>query len=365
MRKDFYQILGVDKHCSHEEIKKAYRRLAFQYHPDRNPGNAEAESKLKEINEAYEVLGDPEKRARYDSLSQLSDQGIFSDYPFSTSFDSLIEDLFGQVFDVGRQRARQRGRDLRFDLELDFHEAVFGSEKEITFPRREVCKGCSGKGASPDGLSTCRTCNGTGAIRYREGFFSVNRTCVGCSGRGYTITVPCDECGGKGSVTKRRSIKINVPPGVDDGMRLKIRGEGEEAYQYGSNGDLYVYIHVKPHPFLRREGNDVYCEVPVTFIEAALGGQIIIPTLEGKEPFTIPPGTQSGDVFKLKSRGIPKVDKGSRHRGDLYISVKVETPVNLSGDKGRLLRELLSSDRDDLFPSTSSFVKKVTEYYGK
>lgn len=365
MRKDFYQILGVDKHCSHEEIKKAYRRLAFQYHPDRNPGNAEAESKLKEINEAYEVLGDPEKRARYDSLSQLSDQGIFADYPFSTSFDSLIEDLFGQVFDVGKKRARRKGRDLRFDLELDFSEAVFGAEKEITFPRLEVCKVCLGKGASAEGVSTCLTCHGTGAIRYLEGFFSVSRTCDRCSGRGYIITVPCDECRGEGFVTRRRSLKINVPPGVDEGMRLKIRGEGEEVYPHGSNGDLYVYIHVKAHPFFRREGNDIYCEVPITFIEAALGGQIIIPTLEGKELFTIPPGTQSGDTFKLKSRGIPNVEKGSRHRGDLFISVKVETPVNLTGDKGKLLKELLSSDKDNLFPSTSSFVKRVTEYYGK
>jgi molecular chaperone DnaJ len=363
MRRDYYEVLGLSRNASQEEIKKAYKRLAFEYHPDRNPGNPEAEERFKEINEAYQVLSSPEKRARYDSFGHMSSEGLFSDMGFGGDFNDLFENLFDEVFNAGRRRRRpERGRDLKYNLELTFEEAAFGVEKEITLPKRFLCSECGGRGAAPGGESTCMVCGGKGAIKYSEGFFAVSRTCSNCRGTGRIIKRVCSKCRGEGFIVAENRVKVKVPAGVSEGARLRIRGEGEAGAFGAPSGDLYIEIYVKEHPFFRREGKDVFCEVPISFVQAALGGEIEVPTLDGKATVKIPPGTQPGQVFKLRDKGVPSLN--GRGRGDLYVKVNVEVPVKLNSKQRELLEEFARVSEGDESPSVKNFFERFRELFG-
>lgn len=347
-KRDYYEVLGVRRDASLEEIKKAYRKLALKYHPDRNPGNKEAEEKFKELAEAYSVLSDPEKRARYDrfghaGISSAAGAGYAGFDPFST-FEDLLSEFFGfgDIFGTTtRRRSRVRqGADLRYDLELTLEEAAQGVEKTIVIPRLERCPTCRGAGTAPGTrVSVCTTCHGTGQMRYQQGFFTVSRTCSHCHGTGTLIKTPCPECRGQGRVEREKTLEVRIPPGVDTGARLRIQGEGEAGTGGGPPGDLYIVIHVREHDVFQRQGADLYCTVPITFSQAALGAELKIPTLLGDEEILrIPPGTQSGSVFRLRGKGMPKLGKASF--GDLYVNVKVVTPTRLTREQRRLLEEL-------------------------
>lgn len=363
--KDYYSILRIGKHSPDDEIKKAYRKLAFEYHPDRNPGDPEAEAKLKEVNEAYEVLSEPDKRGQYDSFNQMPGEGFFDGDHFASSLTHLFEDLFGEVFNVGSRRSSERGRDLRYDLEIDFIDAAFGMEREITIPKRDMCGTCEGRGAAKGGDSVCKTCEGSGSIRYSQSFFAVDRPCTVCGGRGFIINDSCIDCGGEGFKINNHEVKVTIPPGLDDGMRLKIKGEGEVGMLGGSSGDLYIKIHIRNHPFFSRDGVDVFCEIPVSFEQAALGAEIKIPTLEGMGSIDIPSGTQSGQTFRLEDRGIPTLEKGFNERGDLFIAVHVEVPVNLNDNQRKLIEEFQSETTDEIYPSTTTYEEKFAEHFEK
>jgi molecular chaperone DnaJ len=361
-KRDYYEVLGLSRNATQDEIKKAYKKLAFEYHPDRNPGNPEAEERFKEINEAYQVLSNPEKRAQYDSFGHMSSEGFFSDTDFARSFNDLFENLFDEVFNVGGRRRQERGRDLKYTLELTFEEAAFGVEKEITIPKRNICPECGGRRVAPGGEALCMVCNGRGAIRYSEGFFAISRTCSNCGGTGRIIKKACSRCRGEGLIISQRSVRVKIPAGVDNGSRLRIRGEGEVSFSGGPSGDLYIEIYVKEHPFFRREGKDILCEVPVSFVQAALGAEIEVPTLEGKATLKIPPGTQPGQTFKLKGKGI--AGPNGKGKGDLYIKIQVEIPIKLSPKQRQLLEEFAKSSQGDESPMVKSFFEKFRELFG-
>lgn len=360
--KNYYEILGLTRNSAQEEIKKAYKKLAFENHPDRNPGNPHAEEKFKEINEAYQILSSPEKRAKYDSFNHMSGESFF-DADFGSNFNDIFEDLFDQVFNVGRSRRPERGRDLRYDLQLTFEEAASGVEKEITIPKANPCSDCRGRGAAPGGEVTCDMCQGNGTIRYSEGFFAMSRSCPKCKGMGTIIKESCRTCGGKGFVGSNHKVKIKIPAGVDNDMRLKMRGEGEAGFFGGPSGDLYIKINIQEHPFFKREGKDVFCEVPVGFVQAALGAEVVIPTLEGKDTIQIPAGTQPGQTFKLNGRGVPSLDRGKK--GDLYIKVQVEVPVKINSKQKRLLEEFAKEGEDGESPITGGFFEKLRDFLNK
>lgn len=349
-KRDYYEVLGVSRTASEQEIKSAYRKLALKYHPDRNPGDKEAEEKFKEIVEAYSVLSDPEKRALYDRYGHagVSSSAAAASYgagfdPFAT-FEDLLDEFFGfsDLFGTTtRRRSRaRRGADLRYDVEITLEEAARGVEKQIRIPRLEVCPICRGAGTAP-GTSPvrCPTCGGSGQVRYQQGFFTISRTCAHCQGVGTIIRHPCEECRGRGRVERERVLEVQIPPGVEEGTRLRLAGEGEGGIAGGAPGDLYVIVHIRPHDFFARQGDDLYCTVPITFAQAALGAELKIPTLlDGEESLEIPPGTQSGDVFRLRGRGMPRVDRPGR--GDLVVEVRVVTPTRLSREMRRLFEEL-------------------------
>src|SRR5215471_10662912 len=366
-KRDYYEVLGAARSASDDDLKKAYRRLAIQLHPDRNPGNKQAEERFKEINEAYQVLSDPERRAQYDRFGHSAfqgpqGQGPFGGFDFSQGFEEVFSDIFGDFFGTGRGRARSRSRrgdDLRYDLEVEFEEAARGTEKVVRFQRLTLCESCNGTRArgGSTGARQCPNCRGTGQVRTQQGFFSISTTCAQCRGEGSIISDPCTKCQGQGRVRKLQSLSVRIPPGVDNGSRLKLRGEGEAGYGGGQAGDLYVVIHVREHAMFARQDNDVIVEVPVSFPQAALGAEIEVPTLDGKVKFKIPSGTQSGKVFRLKSKGF--TDLHGYGRGDELVKIVVETPRRLSTRQRELLEEFAKASGEEVnHPLSKGFVDK-------
>jgi len=372
-KRDYYEILGVARNAGEEEIKKAYRRLAIQHHPDRNPGDRQAEEKFKELNEAYQVLSDGEKRAQYDRFGHAAFQGPqgpggFGGFDFSQGFEDVFSDIFGDFFGTGRGRSRSRSRrgdDLRYDLEIDFEDAHRGAERVIKVARLSQCEACNGTRttAGAGGTRTCPNCRGTGQVRTQQGFFSISTTCAQCRGEGSIISDPCPKCQGQGRLRKLQSLSVRIPPGVDNGSRLKLRGEGEAGFAGGPAGDLYVVIHVREHAIFARQDNDVIVEVPVSFPQAALGAEIEVPTLDGKVKFKIPSGTQSSKVFRLKGKGF--TDLHGYGRGDELVKIVVETPRRLTARQRELLEEFAKVSGEEVnHPMSKGFVDKIREMFG-
>jgi molecular chaperone DnaJ len=369
-KRDYYEILGLSRSASETEIKSAYRKLAMQYHPDRNPNNPDAEEKFKEVTEAYAVLIDAEKRSAYDRFGHAGVSGSPGGGFDPSAFQDL-SDIFGEFFGIGdlfggagRRRTRsQRGPDLREDLTLEFEEAVFGSETKVSVRRHEACEECSGAGTAP-GKSpvTCRSCQGRGQVRYQQGFFSMARTCPTCQGAGSVITDPCPKCKGEGRVLRQRTVEAKVPAGVEDGTRIRFAGYGEAGAYGGPPGDLYVVLHVKEHPFFAREGNDLHCVIPISFTQAALGDEINVPTLEGDQTLKIPEGTQSGTTFRIKNRGVPVLQ--GRGKGDLFVEVRAQTPTKLTKRQRELLQELDGLTHIENKPQRSTLVEKMKDIFG-
>jgi molecular chaperone DnaJ len=371
IRKDYYEVLGVRRNASQAEIKRAYRQLALLHHPDRNPGNREAEDKFKEAAEAYSVLGDAEKRATYDRFGHdgLRGEGFTGFSGFNSSVFEEFEDILGNFFGFGdlfgtgeRRRTRaypQRGRDLALELEISLEEAAAGVEKEISLNRAESCPACSGTGVAPGTKrSACPTCQGRGQLRYQQGFFSVSRICSDCRGSGEIITTPCPGCRGSGKVKQRRTLTVRIPPGIDDGMRLRLEQQGEAGERAGLSGDLYVGIRIAKHHFFERQDEDLFCEVPISFAQAALGTVIEVPGLDHQTTeLKIPAGTQSAEVFKLKGRGIK--DLRSHRSGDLFVKITVKTPRNLTKEEKDLLRRLAESQGEDLNKTDRSLIDRL------
>jgi molecular chaperone DnaJ len=358
-KRDYYEILGVVRGASDDDIKRAYRKLAMQYHPDRNVGDADAEVKFKEAAEAYDVLRDPDKRQRYDRYGHAGLEGMgLHDFSSRNSVFDIFGDLFGDLFGGGRRHGPQPGRDLLIDIELHLFEAARGARKTINVPREEVCGECAGsgcrRGTQP---ATCRRCNGQGVVLQNQGFFRIQQTCRGCGGRGLIITDPCHACHGHGRVQARRTIEVNVPAGVDTGMRIPIRGEGEAGDRGAPRGDLYLRVRVAEHPVFTREGPHLICQVPITISQAALGGTIEVPTLEGVIDHPLKRGTQTGEVIRIPGKGMPDV-RGRGH-GDLHVQVVVETPRQLTKRQEELLRELAELDHKHVSPQRKSFFEKL------
>ena len=350
--RDYYKILGVSRDASEDQIKKNYRKVAMQYHPDRNPGNKEAEEKFKMASEAYEVLRDPEKREIYDryGIEGLKGSGFTGFRGFDdifSAFGDIFEDFFG-IGTTGRSRTRaSAGGDLRYDLKISFHDSAFGKEAEIEIPKNVVCDVCNGTGAKPGTYPTqCPSCKGTGQVTRSQGFFTISTTCGHCRGEGKIIPHACKECRGHGRVRKTKKIQIRIPPGVDTGSKLRIRGEGEEGQRGGPPGDLFVFIYVEPHDFFSRDGDDIVCQIPISFPQAALGTEIAVPTLNGERKLVIPKGTESGASLRIKGEGFPKMR--GYGRGDEIVQVIVKTPRDLTRRQEEILREFeeLSRKRD-------------------
>lgn len=347
-KRDYYEILGVSKTATEQEIKSAYRKLALQFHPDRNPGDKSAEERFKEAAEAYSVLADTDKRHMYDRFGHAGLGGAATggfDPTVFTGFEDILGGLgdifgFGDIFGGGRRRSGpQRGADLRYDLEISFEESARGAETAIQIPRQETCETCKGTGAAAGSTPTnCPQCHGRGQVRYQQGFFTVARTCGHCRGTGQVVAKPCQTCRGIGRVQKQRKITVKIPPGIATGQRLRLSGEGEAGPQGGPPGDLYVVMHVQEHPFFHREGNDLYCEIPLNYPTLALGGEIQIPTLDGTEAFMVPEGTDSGQTFRLRGKGMPDVT--GRGHGDLLVTFKVVVPKKLTKEQKKMLHEL-------------------------
>lgn len=347
-KKDYYKILGVSRDASEEEIKKAYRKLALQYHPDRNPGNKEAEEKFKEAAEAYEVLRDPEKRQLYDRFGHEGLKGTgFSGFAgfedIFSAFGDIFEDMFGFSAFGSRRKARYepiKGADLRYDLTISLRDAAFGKEENIEVEKYVHCDTCRGSGLEPGTQpQSCSYCGGRGQVVRTQGFFTISTTCPRCRGEGSIITHPCKRCHGKGKIKSKKTLNVKIPPGVESGMRLRLRGEGEEGERGGPSGDLYVFINVEPDQFFEREGNNIFCEIPISFSQAALGAELEVPTLYSQEKIKIPPGTQTGETFIIKGAGMPSLDQG-RGKGDQIVKVVVRTPTKLTKRQEELFREL-------------------------
>ena len=365
-KRDFYEVLGVQKNASRDEIKKAYRQLAIKHHPDRNPGNKDSEEKFKEATEAYEILADDHKRQAYDQygFAGLNGMGQPTAQDFSSIFQGF-EDIFGDVsgifdsfFGGGSSRRRssgrgggQRGSDLRYDMEITFLEAAFGAKKEVSYPRAERCDVCRGTGADKgSGRKLCPTCGGSGQVRRNSGFFSIASTCPSCNGEGEIIEKPCAECRGTGTVRRTRTLTISIPAGIEDGKRLSVSAQGDAGVNGSQDGDLYVFLRVQPHESFERDGRDIYCAVPISITQAALGADIVVPTLDEKTVrVTIPPGTQNGRILRLRGEGIPELHNPGK-RGDMYIKIVVRVPTKITPKAKELLKELASVSGEDTSP---------------
>jgi molecular chaperone DnaJ len=373
---DFYETLGVAKSADEKELKSAFRKMAMKYHPDKNPGDAEAEKKFKELNEAYETLKDPQKRAAYDRYGHAAfEQGGMGGGGFgggggmggAGGFSDIFEDIFGEMMGGGRARrsagGRERGADLRYNMEISLEEAYNGKTAQIRVPTSITCDVCSGSGAKPGTQpKTCGTCQGSGRVRASQGFFSVERTCPTCHGRGQTITDPCDKCHGQGRVTEERSLSVNIPAGIEDGTRIRLQGEGEAGARGGPAGDLYIFLSVTPHEFFQRDGADLYCAVPISMTTAALGGTFDVGTLDGsKSRVSVPEGTQAGKQFRLKGKGMPVLR--SSQTGDLYIQIGIETPQKLTKRQRELLQEFDEISSKENNPESTGFFARMKEFF--
>jgi molecular chaperone DnaJ len=368
-KRDYYEVLGVGREVEEADLKKAYRRLAMKYHPDRNPGQPEAEAKFKEAKEAYEILSDPERRAAYDQYGHAgveAGRGM-GGFGSSDAFSDIFGDVFGDIFGAGRRSRTQvfRGADLRYELGLTLEQAVAGDTVNLDIPTQIECGRCHGSGAEPGTQPvTCPTCGGNGQVRVQQGFFSIQQTCPTCRGTGTQITTPCKECAGRGRIRKVKTLSVKIPPGVDSGDRIRLSREGEAGRNGGPSGDLYVDIAVKPHPIFEREGENLHCDVPISFASAALGGTVEVPTLDGQVSLKVPAETQSGRVFRLRGKGVKSVRGGGV--GDLFCRVQVETPVNLTDEqKERLLDfdRTLKAGGERHSPRARSWLDGVKEFF--
>ena len=371
-KRDYYEVLGVNRDASDEEIKKAYRKLAMKFHPDRNPDKPKSEEQFKEVKEAYEILSDAGKRAAYDQYghagvdASAAGMGAGAAGAGFGGFADAFSDIFGDIFGAGRTRSNvYRGADLRYNLEISLEEAARGTETRIRIPAMEECDTCHGSGAKPGTEPvTCPTCGGHGQVRMTQGFFSIAQTCPKCHGSGKVVQNPCPTCGGAGRLKRQKTLSVKIPSGVDEGDRIRLSGEGEAGVNGGPSGDLYVVIHIRPHEVFTREGSDLHCEMPVSFTRAALGGEIEIPTLDGYAKIKVPPETQSGKVFRLRGKGIRGVR--SHSYGDLLVHVLVETPVNLTPRQKELLVELEEINQRDHSrhnPRAKNWMDKVREFF--
>ncbi len=370
-KRDYYEVLGVARGAGDQEIKSAFRRMAKKYHPDANPGDASAEQNFKEVNEAYEVLKDPQKRAAYEQFGHAAFDGSGGPGGFGPEFATSMEDIFENFFGDfmggrGRQRGRpghERGADLRYNMEISLQEAFTGKAAEIVVPTSVPCETCSGSGAKPGTQpSTCGTCGGYGKVRASQGFFTIERTCTSCSGRGEVIDDPCGDCNGLGRVSRERTLSVNIPAGVEDGTRIRLAGEGEAGLRTGPAGDLYIFLSIKPDPFFQRDGSDIFCRAPISMVKAALGGQIDVPTLEDTVTrVKIPPGTESGKQFRLRGKGMPVLR--TKMMGDMYIQVDVETPKNLSKRQRELLEEFEKLSHNETSPESHGFFARVKDFF--
>jgi len=368
-KRDYYEILGVGREADEQQLKTAYRRMALQYHPDRNPNNPDAEENFKEAAEAYSVLTDPQKRAAYDHYGHDGLQGVAApgfDPSVFADFGDILGDFFGfgDLFGGGgrRRNRAQRGEDLRYDLEIDFESAVFGQSADIQIPRMEPCSRCDGKGAEPgSGTVTCPTCRGRGEVIYQQSILSIRRTCSQCNGAGQIIRTPCGKCRGQAYLQVERKLKVNIPAGVDTGTRMRLQNEGQPGFNGGPPGDLYVILKVREHPFFERRDYDLHCVIPVNIAQAALGTELEVPTLEGVEPFKVPEGTQNGAQFRLRGKGVPRVN--SHGRGDLYVHIDVKIPTKLTREQKKLLESLRDTLPVDNEPAEKGIFDKVKDYF--
>ena len=372
MKRDYYDVLGVGRSASDREIKAAFRRLAKECHPDRCNGDRTSEQRFKEVNEAYDALKDPQRRAAYDRFGHAAFENGYGGGPhgfgadFSASMSAMFDDLFGEFMGQRRPRqrsARERGADLRYNMEITLAEAFEGKTAQIRVPTSVTCETCKGSGArAGTGPTTCRTCAGIGKVRAAQGFFTIERTCPTCQGRGDVIETPCLDCSGTGRVTRERTLSVNIPEGVEDGTRIRLAGEGEAGLRAGPPGDLYIFLSIKPHEFFQRDGADLFCRVPIAMATAALGGEIEVPVIDGgKTKVKIPEGSESGKQFRLKTKGMPVLR--SKQRGDLYIQVEVETPKNLTRRQRELLKEFESASNENTHPQASGFFARVREFF--
>jgi molecular chaperone DnaJ len=371
VKRDYYEILGVQRGATEQEIKSAYRKLALQFHPDRNPNNPDAEEKFKECSEAYAILADSEKREMYNRFGHAGVGATAPGGGFDASVFQDFGDIFGEFFGFGdlfggdrsgRRTRSQRGADLREDITIEFEEAAFGAEKKITYRKHELCEKCNGSGSSQGKApAACRTCGGRGQVRYQQGFFSIARTCPTCHGAGSVISDPCTNCRGEGRVIQQKTIDAKIPPGVEDGTRIRFTGLGEAGVHGGPPGDLYLVLRVKQHAFFERQGNDLYCVVPISFTQAAVGTEIQVPTLEGEQTLKVPEGTQSGTILKLRGKGVPVLN--GHGKGNLFVEVRVQTPTKLSKRQRELLQELQGIAQVENKPQRSSILGKMKDIF--
>jgi molecular chaperone DnaJ len=379
-KRDYYDVLGVQRTATEQDLKSAFRKLAKDHHPDRNPGDTDAEQKFKELNEAYEILKDPQKRAAYDRFGHAAFEGGMGGRggagfgpDFASSMSDIFDDLFGEFMGgrrgagaAGQQRrsGRERGADLRYNMEITLDDAFAGKTAQVRVPTSVTCETCAGTGAKAGTKPvTCATCGGAGKVRASQGFFTIERTCPTCQGRGETIADPCAACSGAGRVVKERTLSVNIPAGVEDGTRIRLSGEGEAGLRGGPAGDLYIFLSIKPHEFFQRDGADVFCRVPISMTTAALGGQIEVPTLDGTmSRVKVPEATESGKQFRLKGKGMPVLR--SNATGDLYIQVDVETPKNLTRKQRELLEEFEKLSAKETSPESTGFFARMKDLFG-
>jgi molecular chaperone DnaJ len=378
-KRDYYEVLGVARRATADEMKAAYRKKAKELHPDRNPGDAQADQRFKELNEAYDILKDDQRRALYDQHGHGAFEGAGGARPggqgfgfdFSTSFTDVFDDLFGEFMGgrggragAGGGNRASRGADLRYNMEISLEDAFAGKTATIRVPGSVTCEPCGGSGAEAGSKpQACPTCSGVGKVRAQQGFFTIERTCPTCQGLGRVVKNPCKSCNGAGRVQRERTLNVNIPQGVEDGTRIRLAGEGEAGLRGGPKGDLYIFLSLSPHTLFKRDGGDLYCRVPVSFVSAALGGQIEVPTLGGgRARITIPEGSQSGKQFRLRAKGMPGL-RGQGAMGDLFVEIAVETPVNLTKKQQELLREFDKAGTSQNSPETTSFFAKVKEIF--